>query len=159
MPKALVQRHLQLSHARSEVTGTTGLQMIRAIVAGERDPHTLAALRNDRCKKEGEEIALALTGTWRAEHLFVLTQALALFDFSTVQISACDAQIEGAFSVIKPHFEPAAEEPVPTCATTPPRRKPHSHSKHAPAVNTRAHILRMTPVLSSLRMVAGGRDR
>src|SRR5712691_9683713 len=144
MQKALLQMNIQLSQALSDVTGVTGQCIIRAIVAGERDPRRLAALRNDRCKKEGEEIALALTGTWRAEHLFVLTQALALFDFSTVQISACDAQIEGAFSVIKPHFEPAAEEPVPTCATTPPRRKPHSHSKHAPEVNTRAHILRMT---------------
>ena len=146
MQKALLQMTIQLSQALSDVTGATGLQIIRAIVAGERDPHTLAALRNYRCKKEGEEIALALTGTWRAEHLFVLTQALALFDCYTVQISACDAQIDGAFSVIKPHFEPAAEEPVPTCATTPPRRKPHSHRKNAPEVNTRAHILRIPGV-------------
>jgi len=100
MQQALLQMNIQLSQALSDLTGTTGLRIIRAIVAGERDPHTLAALRNYRCKKEADEIALALTGTWRAEHLFVLTQALALFDFYTVQLGTCDAQIEGAFSVI-----------------------------------------------------------
>jgi transposase len=146
MQKALLQMNIQLSQALSDVTGTTGLRIIRAIVAGERDPHTLAALRNYRCKKEAEEIALALTGTWREEHLFVLMQALALFDFYTAQLSACDAQIERAFAVIKPRFEPVPAAPMPAGAATPPRRKPHSHSKNAPEVNTRAHILRITGV-------------
>ena len=144
MQKALLQMNIQLSQALSDVTGTTGLRIIRAIVAGERDPHTLAALRNSRCKKEAEEIALALTGTWREEHLFVLTQALALFDFSTAQLSACDAQIARAFAVIKPRFEPVPAAPMPAGTATPPRRTPHSHSKNAPEVNTRAHILRIT---------------
>jgi hypothetical protein len=92
-----------------------------------------------------DEIAQALTGTWREEHLFVLKQALALFDFYTIQLSECDAQIECAFSVIKPRFEPAPAEPLPIKPTTPPR-KPHSQSKNAPASNTRAHILRITGV-------------
>ena len=146
MQQALLQMNIQLSQALSDVTGTTGQRIIRAIVAGERDPHTLAALRNYRCKKDADEIALALTGTWREDHLFVLKQALALFDFYTAQLHECDAQIEWAFSVIKPRFEPASEEPVPPCATLPPRRKPHSHSKNAPEVNTRTHILRITGV-------------
>jgi transposase len=146
MQKALLPMHIQLSQALSDVTGATGLRIIRAIVAGERDPHTLAALRNSRGKKEAEEIALALTGTWREEHLFVLTQALALFDFYTTQLSACDAQIERAFAVITPHFEPVPAAPMPVGTATPPRRKPHSHSKNAPEVNTRAHILRITGV-------------
>ena len=144
MQKALLQMHIQLSQALSDVTGTTGLRIIRAIVAGERDPHPLAALRNYRCKKEAEEIALALTGTWRAAHLFVLTHALALFDFSTAQISACDAQIERTFSVITPRFQSITDGASSPEAHQPPRCKPHSHSKNAPAVNTRAHILRMT---------------
>jgi transposase len=146
MQQALLHMNIQLSQALSDVTGVTGQQIIRAIVAGERDPRTLAAMRNYRCKKDSEEIALALTGTWREEHLFVLTQALALFDFYTTQLSACDAQIERAFAIIKPRFEPPAEEPGPPCAPPPPRRKPHSHSKNAPEVNTRAHILRITGV-------------
>jgi transposase len=145
MQKALLQMNMQLSQALSDVTGTTGQRIIRAIGAGERDPHTLAALRNYRCHKDGDEIARALTGTWREAHLFVLKQALALFDFYTVQLSECDAQIERAFSVIQPRFDPAPEEPVPARPITPPR-KPHSHSKNAPASNTRAHILRITGV-------------
>ena len=80
------------------------------VTLGERDPRTLAALRNYRCQKDLDEIARALTGTWREEHLFVLQQALALFDFYTTQLSECDAQIELAFSVITPRFEAAPEE-------------------------------------------------
>jgi transposase len=113
--KALLQMNIQLSPVRSDVTGATGQRILRAIVAGERDPHTLAALRNYRCQKDVDEIALALTGPWREAHLFVLKHALALFDFYTAQMRECDAQIERAFSVIKPHFEPAPEEPVPVC--------------------------------------------
>jgi transposase len=146
MQKALLQMNLQLSQVLSDVMGATGPRIIRAIVAGERDPRPLAALRNYRCQKEVDEIALALTSTWRAEHLFVLKQALALFDFYTAQIRECAAQIEHAFSVLKPRFEPAPEKPVPVCTTPLPRRKPHSHSKNAPAVHTRAHILRITGV-------------
>jgi transposase len=145
MQKALLQMNLQLSQALSEVTGTTGLQIIRTIVAGERDPHRLAALRNYRCKKDADEIALALTGTWRDEHLFVLKQALALCDFSTTQLRECDEQIEQTFAVIKPRFA-HVPEPSASAAVSLPRHKPHSHSKHTPAVNTRAHILRITGV-------------
>lgn len=146
MQKALLQMNIQLSQVLTDVTGATGLQIIRAIVAGERDPHRLATLRNYRCKKEEEEIALALTGTWRAEQLFILTQALALFDFYTAQLQACDAQIETTFAVILPRFASCPEDTVSFQASTPPPTKPDSHSKNAPAVNTRAHILRITGV-------------
>lgn len=144
MHKALLQMNIQLSQVLSDCTGVTGQRIIRAIVAGERDPQALAALRNYRCQKAEEEIALALTGTWRAEHLFVLTQALALFDFYTAQLRACDEHIEQAFAVIKPSFEApsalAAPDPPPL------RRQRHSHSKNAPAGHTRAHLLRITGV-------------
>ena len=138
--------HSQLSQALSEVTGDTGPRIIRAIVAGERDPQHLADVRNYRCKKDAQEIALALTGTWREEHLCVLKQALALFDCSTAQLRACDVQIEGTVAVIQPHFEPAPTAPVPAGPPPPPRRKPHSHSKNPPEVDTRAPILRITGV-------------
>lgn len=125
--------------------GATGQRIPRAIVAGARDPRTLAALRNDRCQQDADEIAEALTGTWREEHLFVLKQALALFDCYTAQLRACATQIERAFSVIQPRCAPAPEAPRPARPTTPPRTPP-SHSKNAPASNTRAHLLRMTGV-------------
>jgi transposase len=79
MQKALIQMNIQLTQVLSDITGETGLRIIRAIVGGERDPHRLAALRNYRCQKSEEEIALALTGTWRAEHLFVLEQSFIGF--------------------------------------------------------------------------------
>jgi len=146
MQKALLQMNIQLSQALSDVTGDTGQRIIRAIVAGERNPQHLAGLRNYRCKKDAQEIALALTGTWREEHLFVLKQALALFDFYTAQLSECDAQSEHAFAVIQPRFESTPTAPVPAGPPPPPRRKPHSHSKNTPEVDTRAHILRITGV-------------
>jgi transposase len=146
MQKALLQRNMQLSQVLRDFTAATGRRSIRAIVAGERDPHPLAAFRTYRCQKDAEEIALALTGTWREEHLCVLTQALALFDFYTVQLRACDAPIAQAFSVITPSFASAPEASGAASSPPPPRRQPHSHRKNAPAGNTRAHILRIPGV-------------
>jgi hypothetical protein len=81
MQKALMHMNIQLTQVLTDITGVTGLAIIRAIVAGERNPVTLAQLRNAACKSSQEQIAKALTGTWCEEHLFVLHQALALFDF------------------------------------------------------------------------------
>lgn len=72
MQKAMLYMNMQLAQVLSDITGETGLRIVRAIVAGERDPHKLAALRNYRCQKDEAEIAKALTGTWREEHLFIL---------------------------------------------------------------------------------------
>lgn len=94
MQKALLQMNLQLHHVISDVTGVTGLAIIRAIVAGERDPQRLAAFKDHRIKASVETIAKALEGDYRAEHLFVLQQALELHDFSALKIEACDRAIE-----------------------------------------------------------------
>ena len=72
MQKALVQMNVHLQHVLSDITGATGMQIIRAILAGERDPHRLAALRDAHCKQPEAIIAKALQGDWRAEHLFAL---------------------------------------------------------------------------------------
>jgi len=79
-------------HYLSDITSVTGLAILRAIVAGERNPVKLAQFRNPTCKSSEDDIAKALTGSWRAEHLFVLKQALELFDFYTQQAAACDAE-------------------------------------------------------------------
>jgi len=115
MQKALLQMNLQLSQVLADVTGETGLRIIRAIVVGERDPHKLAAMRNYRCKKDESEIAKALTGTWRQEHLFVLEQSLALYDFYTEKISACDTQVEQNYQAIRPAW--ACNEPIENSAS------------------------------------------
>lgn len=76
MQKALDQMNVQVHHAVSDLTGKTGMAIVRAIVAGTRDPDRLAALRDRRCRKSVAEIAEHLTGTWREEHLFNLRMGL-----------------------------------------------------------------------------------
>src|ERR1700712_2691627 len=94
MQKALTEMNLQLHHVVADITGATGLRIIRAILAGERDPEALAGLRHYSCHFSAETIAKALTGSYRAEHLFALEQALALYDAYHEKASACDARIE-----------------------------------------------------------------
>ena len=94
MQKALTEINLQLHHVVADITGTTGLRIIRAILAGERDPEALARLRHYSCHSSAETIAKALTGSYRPEHLFALEQALALYDAYHEKASACDARIE-----------------------------------------------------------------
>lgn len=143
MHKALLQMNIQLSQALSDVSGETGQRIIRAIVAGERDPQRLAGLRNYRCHKVEAEIAQALTGTWRDEHLFVLQQSLALYDFYTAQLHACDAEIERAYRLIRPTW-PIGDE---TAVSMLPPKKRHSHSKNAPQdTHLRQHLKRITGV-------------
>jgi transposase len=94
MQKALEQLNVKLTEVVSDITGLTGRRIIEAILAGERDPRALAALRDPKCKNDAETIAQALEGTWRPEHLFALRQAFDLYEFHHQQIAQCDAQIE-----------------------------------------------------------------
>jgi transposase len=93
MQKALTQMNLQLQHVISDITGVTGMRIIRAILQGHRDPRYLASLRDGRTKNEEQTIAKALEGDYRPEHLFALKQAVELFDFHQKLVSDCDAQI------------------------------------------------------------------
>ena len=140
MQKALLQMNIQLSQALSDVSGATGQAIIRAMVAGERDPHKLAELRNYRCKKDEAEIAKALTGTWREEHLFILGQSLEFYDFYTKQIEVCDAEIERMYSLVRPDWEFEELKALP-------EGKRNSHSKNAPKeVQVRKHLKRICGV-------------
>ena len=94
MQRALVQMNIQLTEVLSDVMGTTGQAIIRAIVAGERDPSVLAKHRTRRIKASAEEVTKALTGNWRDEHLFVLKQALAMFDDIARHLGECDAKLQ-----------------------------------------------------------------
>jgi len=106
MQKALTQMNIQLANVVSDLMGKTGTAILRAIVAGERDPHKLAVLRNSRLRADEETVARSLHGNWREEHLFALTQALAHYDFISQQIHDCDLtieqQLEALPSVIPP---------------------------------------------------------
>ena len=94
MQKALVQMNLQLTEVLTDVMGSTGQAIIRAIVSGERDPNVLARCRHSRVKASTEEIIKALTGNWRDEHLFVLKQALAMYDDIAGHLAECDAKLQ-----------------------------------------------------------------
>jgi len=94
MQKAMEQMNIKLTRVISDITGDTGMRIIRAIVDGERNPQKLANLRDPRCKNDVNVIAKALNGNWKKEHLFSLQQALELFDFHQKQISECDLQIQ-----------------------------------------------------------------
>ncbi|MEO7954367.1 MAG: IS110 family transposase [Polaromonas sp.] len=98
MQKALVQMNIQLTEVLSDVMGTTGQAIMRAIVAGERDPKVLARYRHSRVKASGEDIAKALTGNWREEHLFVLRQALAMYDDIARHLRECDTELQALLS-------------------------------------------------------------
>ncbi len=132
MQKAMQQMNLQLTQVVSDITGVTGMQIIRAIVAGERDPVVLAQFRHPRCRSSQETIAKALTGSYRAEHVFALSQALTLYDCYTTQIAACDAEIERQYAVMEPVWDDDTPPPP-----LPPDPKRTTHSKNAPAGDVR----------------------
>ena len=107
MQKALVEMNLQLRRVVSDIVGVTGLKILRALVAGQHDPHVLAQHRDPHCQASLAEITAALTGHYRAEHLFVLQQNLELFDMCQQQLRGCDTAIDAALQTL-------------TAATTPP---------------------------------------
>jgi transposase len=94
MQKALEQMNIKLNRVIRDITGTTGMAIIRAILDGERDPKKLAAHRNPRCKNDAATIAKSLYGNWRKEHLFTLEQAVETFNFYQKQIGVCDQKIQ-----------------------------------------------------------------
>ena len=112
MQKALTFMNVQLHHVISDLTGATGMKMIRAIVAGERDPDILAAMRDTRCKAGVETVRAALVGNYQPEHVFTLTQALALYDFYQRCVEECDRQIEQAVAALNA-ARPQPEAPLP----------------------------------------------
>lgn len=94
MQKALMEMNLQLHHVVSDITGVTGMNIIRAIVAGERNPDVLAAFRDVRCHSSLETIRAALVGNDRPEHIFALTQSLELYDTYLAKVLDCDRKLE-----------------------------------------------------------------
>jgi transposase len=94
MHKSLEQMNLQLHKVLSDVTGVTGWKILQAILAGERDPVVLAQMKHPLVRSSQDTIAQALTGDWRAEHLFTLRQAVELYEVYQQKIEACDQEIE-----------------------------------------------------------------
>jgi transposase len=140
MQKSLDQMNLHLHHVISDVTGVTGMRIIRAIVAGERDPRTLAQYRDYRIKSSQDTIAKALEGDYRPEHVFTLTQSLELYDFTQKQIAHCDQEIERVLSTFDALVDPETHPlPPPTTAHRQPQR-------NEPTFDLRTHLYRITGI-------------
>jgi transposase len=131
MQKALTVMNLRLTNVLSDITGVTGMKILRAIIAGEQDPQVLAQFRDDRCAKSEAEIAKSLTGHYKPEQVFVLQQAVELYDFYDQQLQRCDAQLEALYRQFEPLEDPGTPPPGPR---THKRRKNQAYFDLAPAL-------------------------
>ena len=106
MQKALTEMNVRLDPAIADITGQTGMKILRAIVDGERDPQRLASFRHRRIKASADTIAASLEGTWREEHLFALEQAVQRYDFLDRQIEDCEVRIAEQIDDLTPPDAP-----------------------------------------------------
>lgn len=137
MQHALIQMNLHLHKVISDIAGLTGMSIMRAIVAGERDPQVLAALKHSRIRSSQDEIAKALSGNYRAELVFVLQQELTLYDLHQQQIAACDTQIEQCLL----RFNAKTDQLPPSA-----KNKRRKTTQNAPAFDLRRQLYRMSGI-------------
>ena len=140
MQKALEQMNLKLVNVVADVTGQTGMTIIRAILEGERDPYVLAGYRQPRCVKSEREIAQALDGHYRDEHVFTLRQAVELYDVYTQKILTCDQEIAAKYSTLEPEID-IEEHPLP-----PPRQRQRLGKDNTPHFDLRTELYKMAGV-------------
>ena len=136
MQKALTQMNVKLQHVIRDITGKTGMDIIEAIVRGERNPRKLARLRDPRTKADEKTIAKSLRGHWRQEHIFELTQALELYRTYQDKIAQCDREIEAQLE----RFEDRSDGEPPA-----PNGKKRNQ-KNAPRFDVQGQLYRMTGV-------------
>jgi transposase len=139
MQKALVQMNVQLPLVVSDITGVTGLRILRDIVAGQRDPQQLAQHRDYRCHATEAEIVAALTGNYRPEHVFVLQQNLNLFDIYQQHLATCDAAIEG-------HLAGLVATATPPSTSLPTARRRQKPRENEPRFDVRTPLHQLTGV-------------
>jgi transposase len=138
MQKALTQMNLHLHKVLSNVTGVTGMNIIRAIISGERDPQKLALMRERGVKNTPEAIAKALEGDYRQEHLFTLKQAVELYDFYHRQIEACDREIERYLHRFEAKVDPV-QNPLP-------KQKRKKEMRYQSFVDLRTELYRVSGI-------------
>ena len=136
MQKALTQMNVKLQHVISDITGKTGMDIMQAIVDGERDPRRLARLRDHRIRADEATIAKSLRGHWREEHIFELTQALELYQVYQGKIAECDREIEAQLE----RFEDRSDGEPPAA------HGKKRNQKNAPRFDAQSHLYRMTGV-------------
>jgi hypothetical protein len=123
MQKALMQMNVQLHHVVTDITGVTGMRIIRAIVSGIQEPEALAEFRDARCAASPETIRAALTGNYRPEHVFALRHALELYDVHQTKIAECDTEIETVLHTLNAE-RATPETPLPAVRHAKARNEP-----------------------------------
>ena len=146
-----IQKNLELMNIKlcsvlKDITGVTGMKIIRAIVAGERDPVKLARFRDPRCFSTEDDIAKSLEGNYRSEHMFCLTQALRLYDDYTGHIESSDHKIERNYSAFKCHKGKGDLAPLP-------KKRKKNNKKNQPSFDLRSHLYQVCGV--DLTMIDG----
>jgi transposase len=137
MQKALTQMNLRLGNVVSDITGVTGLKIIKAIIAGERNPKVLASNRAEQCKQSQKVIAKSLEGNYRAEHLFALKQALQLYEIYQEKVKECELEL---MKVIQQQPHKTEAEPPPA------ERKLRARDKVRGEVDVRNELYKQTGV-------------
>ena len=140
MQKAMVQMNVRLDEVLTDVTGKTGMDIMRAIAQGVRDPQVLLSYRNRQCKASPEQFVKALTAQYRKEQVFALTQALEAFDVYTRQIQACDEQVKALFDA---YAKDTNEPPLPPLDVS---SKFNTHSKNKPGYDVRSALYKRAGV-------------
>lgn len=137
MQKALEEMNVKLTEVVSDIAGQTGMKIIKDIVRGARDAKKLAQHRHERCKATEADIASALYGNWRKEHLFALKQALEMYEFYQRQLQDCDQEIE---TCLRGFADKSAGAPLPV------RPKKQAPRRHEPKFGARALLFRLAGV-------------
>lgn len=146
MQKSLQQMNLKLTEVISDITGVTGMRILNAILRGERDPHQLAKLRDERCKNDETTIALALQGNWREEHLYSLGQSLELYEIYREKLSDLDKRIEAYLNTLEDQSDGKKLE----------RPQQKKRTPNEPSFDTRNMLYRLTGVdLTSIDGISG----
>jgi transposase len=146
MQKALTQMNLQLHNVISDITGKTGMAIIRSIVAGITDAKALAALRDERCHNSQEVIKASLEGNYRQEHLFSLKQALDLYDFYAQKLVECDSQIEKEAKKLETKCDQEKLDKLKTKEKKKYKTKRKKLQKHEYSFDLRSELIRSTGV-------------
>ncbi len=146
-----MQMNVQLHHAVADITGATGMRIIRAIVAGNHVPEQLAAYRDVRCHASEATIREALTGNYRPENVFALRQALELYDFHQTKIAECDAEIEAVLHGLSEQ-RAAPEPPLPSARHL--KKSPNEQLFDADAVS---ELFRVSHNVAESSPQSGGR--
>jgi len=140
MQKSLEQMNLQLHKVLSDITGVTGMNIIRSILHGERDPKVLAQMKHRSVKSSEATIVQALTGNYREEHVFALKQAVKLYDMSQAMIADCDNEVQNYMTMT---LQPESQKPK---KTTPPKLLTQKRRKNQPHFDLRNQLYQTTGV-------------